>query len=538
VIQIDRRALIQVGLWGIGALTLPGGAATAQAILGWTGFTHGIASGEPAPDSMLLWTRYKPPSGGPARVSVELSRTADFAKIAGGAVMTTGPWRDHTVKLTVDGLEPATRYYYRFVAPDGSLSPIGRTKTLPLGKVGRFSAAVFSCANVGWGEFNAYGHAAARDLDLWLHQGDYIYEPQRGGYDDHAAFAERILPINELVTLADYRLRYAVYRSDPQLQTLHAAAPMIPMADDHETANDSWEGGAAAHHPDEGDWVNRKLAAMQVWREWLPVGEAPWAIYPIGDLASYYRTDTRTSARSKQWDYREIERGDVQRALREFRDVVWQDPAATMMGTEQESWLYHALARDKATWQLIGVGTNIGYNSTPVDALNWLSPDATESNKSYFKQGIAAGEAGMPYNLDNWGGYPAAKRRLLAAAQRGNANLIALTGDSHNAWAFDLKNDGRAAGVEFGGTSVTCPGMERSFKGTDPAVIARTIVGRNPEELRWMDPANRGYMYLTLTPGLATNEFVFMDTVQRVSPAVRYSHRVSVRPGRNEMEPA
>ncbi len=125
----------------------------------------------------------------------------------------------------------------------------------------------------------------------------------------------------------------------------------------------------------------------------------------------------------------------------------------------------------------------------------------------------------MPYNLDNWGGYPAAKRRLLGAAQRTGSNLIALTGDSHNAWAFDLKNDGRAAGVEFGWTSVTCPGMERSLKGIDPALVARTIVARNPDELRWVDASNRGYMYLTLTPGVATNEFVFVDTIRQVSSA-------------------
>lgn len=536
MIHIDRRSLIQIGVWGLSALTLPGGPAAAQAILGLTGFTHGVASGEPAADSMLLWTRYKPPSGGTARVSVELSRTADFTKIAGGAVMVTGPWRDHTVKLTVDGLEPATRYFYRFIAPDGSISPMGRTKTLPVGKVSRFNIAVFSCSNVGFGEFNAYGQAAARELDLWMHQGDYIYEANRGGYDDKGEFAARILPIDELHTLADYRLRYAVYRSDPQLQALHAAAPMIPISDDHESANDSWEGGADQHSPDEGDWTNRKIAAMQVWREWLPVGEEPWKAYEIGSLATYYRTDTRTIARTKQWDYRIIERGDIARALKDFRDGPWQDPAATMMGTEQESWLYHALARDKSTWQLLGVGTNIGYNSTVPEAINWLAPDASEGNKSYVKQGLAAAEVGLPYNLDNWGGYPAAKRRLLSAAQRTGSNLIALTGDSHNAWAFDLKNDGRAAGVEFGSTSVTCPGMERSLKGTDPMLIARTVVERNPNELRWMDSSNRGYMYLTLTPAVATNEFVFVDTILKVSSAAKYTHRVSVRAGRNVMD--
>ncbi len=539
-IIIDRRALLTTAGFGIGGLLLPGGQLAAQALLGLTGFTHNVASGEPGADSMLLWTRFVSASGSPSKVRVEMSETRDFTKIAGGGQMVTGPWRDHTVKITVDGLAPGRTYFYRFIGPDGSLSPIGRTKTLPTGKPAKFNIAIFSCANLGFGEFNAYGHAAARsDIDLILHMGDYFYEYGRGGYDGGAEFAKRIFPEGEIYNLADYRLRYSSYRMDPQLQAIHANFPFIVNTDDHEGANDSWEGGAQNHQPDEGDWTNRKNAAMQVWREWLPVGELPWKSYEIGELATYYRTDTRMVARSRPNDYREIMRGDDSaKALATFRDGPWQDDAATMMGTEQESWLYKSFARNKATWALLGVGTNMGYNSTPQNALDWIPSTAPDRNRSYVKQGIAAGKAGLPYNLDNWGGYPKARSRLFAAAQRADANLVVVTGDSHNGWAFDLPEGGRPAGVEFGGHSVTSPGFESATEGLDPLRVAKDMVAANTKELRWMDSSNRGYMMLSVTPAAATNEWIFMESVKTKTLATKASFKMKVRPGRKVLEAA
>jgi alkaline phosphatase D len=537
---INRRALIATAGFGLGGLVLPGGAAMAQALLGLTGFTHNVASGEPSADSVLLWTRFKPATGSPAKVRVEISESQDFAKIVGGGQMVTGPWRDHTVKITVDGLAPGKWHWYRFIAPDGTLSPTGRTKTLPLGTVKHFNIAVFSCANLGYGEFNAYGHVAARtDIDLVLHLGDYFYEYGRGGYDIGPEFSKRIFPEGEILNLADYRMRYAAYRADPQLQALHANFPVIPNTDDHEGANDSWEGGAQNHQPDEGDWTNRKNAAMQVWREWLPVGEQPWKTYDIGALATYYRTDTRMIARSRPYNHSEFMRGaETDKAFADFRDGPWRDSAMTMLGTEQESWLFRGFARNKTIWSVLGSGTNMGYNSTPQNALDWMPADAPDRNKAFVRQGIAAGKAGLPYNFDNWGGYPAARSRLFAAAQRADANLVVVSGDSHNGWAFDLPEGGKPAGVEFGGHSVTSPGFETATKGTDPSIIARSMVEANKAELRWMDASNRGYMLLSLTPQAATNEWVFMDTVRSKSLATKQSHKMKVRPGRKTLEPA
>jgi alkaline phosphatase D len=537
---INRRALLATAGFGIGGLMLPGGAAMAQALLGLTGFTHNVASGEPGPDSVLLWTRYVNPTGGPSKVRVEISESRDFTKIAGGGQMVTGPWRDHTVKITVDNLAPGKWHWFRFIAPDGSMSPVGRTKTLPVGKASKFNIAIFSCSNLGFGEFNAYGHAAAReDIDLVLHMGDYIYEYGRGGYDGGAKFAARIFPADEILTLADYRLRYASYRSDPQLQALHANFPVIPNTDDHEGANDAWEGGAQNHTADEGDYSVRRNAAMQVWREWLPVGEQPWKEYPIGDLATYYRTDTRMVARSKPFAHGDLARAaDPAKAFAAFHDGAWRDPAMTMFGTEQESWLFSAIARNKGTWAVLGTGTNMGYNFTPEEAMNWFPKDAPERTKNFVRQGIAAAKAGLPYNLDNWGGYPVARSRVLAAAQRADANLVVVTGDSHNGWAFDLPEGGKPAGVEFGGHSVSSPGFESATAGVDPAVIARNLQEASKQELRWVDTSNRGYMHLALTPQAATNEWIFMQTVKDVSLATKPSHRMKVRPGRKVLESA
>jgi alkaline phosphatase D len=537
---INRRSLLATAGFGIGGLMLPGGAAMAQALLGMTGFTHNVASGEPGPDSVLLWTRYVSATGAPSRIRVEISDTQDFVKIVGGGQMVTGPWRDHTVKITVDNLAPGKWHWFRFIAPDGTISPVGRTRTLPVGKAAKFNIAIFSCSNLGFGEFNAYGHAAARDdIDLVLHMGDYIYEYARGGYDGGAKFAARIFPDTEILTLADYRLRYASYRSDKQLQALHANFPMIPSTDDHEGTNDMWEGGAQNHQPDEGDWTNRKNVAMQVWREWLPVGETPWKDYPIADLATYYRTDTRAVARSKPYSNSEFMRApDPAKAFAEFRDGAWMEPAMTMLGTEQESWLYRAIGRNKTTWTVVGSGTNMGYNYTPEETLNWFPKDAPDSRKNFARQGIAAAKAGLPYNLDNWGGYPAARSRLLAAAQRADANLLVVSGDSHNGWAFDLPEGGKPAGVEFGGHSVSSPGFENATMGTDPTVIAQALRSTSKQELRWVDTSNRGYMHLSLTPQAATNEWIFIQTVKDISLATKPGHRMKVRPGRKILEEA
>lgn len=529
-LYIDRRSLIRGGALGLGALALPGNAlaqiATAR------GFTHNVASGDPGQDSVLLWTRFAG-GGGDAHVAAEVSDTADFRRVLAGGAVVTGPWRDWTAKVTVTGLEPGRSYFYRFTA-DGQVSPTGRTRTLPAGRVSAFQMAVFSCANLPYGWFNAYAHAAARDdLQLGLHLGDYIYEYQRGTYPSvREALAARLLePANECLALADYRLRYACYRADPDLQAVHARMPFIISIDDHETANDAWEGGAENHEPGEGDYTVRKAAALQAWREWMPVGEAPWAAYEIGDLATLFRTESRLLGRGKPPE-------PEGRDLAAFRDGAWRDPARSMFGLEQEAWIAHELRRSVRAgkaWQVIGNGTVMGWTKTPAAAANWLAPDAPDFLQKRVRASLAAAQAGLPNNFDNWGGYPAARSRLLRAAQSAGAELVMLAGDSHNAWAFELMEDGRRAGIEFDGQSVTSPGYESYFRQVPAADIARAVVEANPE-LKWADTSGRGYMTVTLTPAEARAEWLFLDTVRERSARVAGVQRMRSRRGRKVVE--
>jgi len=378
------------------------------------------------------------------------------------------------------------------------------------------------------------------DIDLAIHLGDYFYEYAAGHYPEPKDVVDARLPApeGEIIHIADYRLRYASYRSDPDLQRLHSVLPMIVQWDDHESANDSWEGGAENHDPaTEGDWNARRAAAIQVYREWMPVSDEPWKAYEIGSLATLFRTESRLLGRTKQPDIAAVFKNlDVPTALAKFRDTVWLDPAASMLGSQQEVWLTHALRRSVAggaKWQVVGFGTVMGQQYLPAEAVSWLGADASPRAKSYVLAGIAAGKAGLPFNYDSWGGYPAARARFLKSAQAAAANLIVISGDSHNAWAHDLKQDGKAAGVEFAGHSVTSPGYESSGA-ADPKIVAAGLIKASPE-LKWCDTSRRGYMAMTLTPTKASNDWVFVDTIKTKSAKASVGHTATVTRGANVM---
>lgn len=543
-LNIDRRRLVIGGALGLGALALPIGRSLAAEVLAAKGFTHNVASGEPGSDSMLLWTRYVPIEGvDEVRLDAEVALDADFTHVISGGSVRTGTYRDWTAKLTVDGLQPRTTYWYRFIAPDGSKSPVGRTKTLPDGDVDRFGLGLFSCSNLPLGWFNAYAHAAARDdLDLWLHVGDYIYEYGIATYKDRVAPGRDVMAMpaheHEMISLADYRLRFACYRADPDLQKLHQIAPMVALWDDHESANDSFESGAQNHQPKtEGDWSARRAASMQAYREWIPVSEEPWKAYRIGNLATLYRTESRLLARTRPL-YAELAKAhkadDPDAALRAFRDGVLSDPTATMLGSEQESWIAHEFKRNAATsvWQMVGMGTIIGRTFMPEQMPGWVRPEAGEKAANNFKKDIRGSKLGVPMWMDRWDGYPAARSRLLQAAQRADADLVMLSGDSHNAWAYSLAEGGQPAGIEFAGHSVTSPGMEGGI-GADPKEVAHAFVATNPE-LVWADTSQRGYMMIDITPRRITGEWLFMRTIATRNAAVSGTHRLSADRGRRK----
>ena len=543
---LSRRSLLALGTFGIGAAAHPAAAQLANA----RGFTHSVASGEPGHYKVMLWTRYQPPAGRSGRLSWEVSATEDFARVAASGETVAEAERDWCVKPVAEGLEPGRWYYYRFRDSAGVPSDMGRTRTLPNSRSGpasRFTLGVFSCANLPFGHFTAYGHAAARDdTDLIVHLGDYLYEYPRGTYPSaRQALPERvILPVGETVHLADYRLRFASYRADQNLQELHRRFPMIAMWDDHESANDSWRGGAENHQPAEGDWSARKRAATRAYREWMPVSDANSTSYRIGDLLHIFRPETRLTGRDQPLGLGAAIAAAVgsgaplAEALTRFRDEQWLSPSRSMLGMAQEKWLADGLSasvRSGVRWQVLAQQTVMGSVFLPAEAAGWTGAGVSEQARQRIQAGLAASGLGLPINFDNWDGYPRARERLLTGARDAGANLVVLSGDSHNAWAFDLPLGGQAAGVEFAGQSVTSPGFEGALPMVKPNDLVAVTRRRNPA-LKWANFHQRGYMTVTLTQAAATSEWHFLDTVRRPTGTVASRHRMSVVHGTNRLQ--
>lgn len=539
-LPVSRRNLFRLG-----ALGAAGWAAPLSAQMFGTGFTHGVASGEPGASSVMLWTRHV----GAAEVMLawQVAEDADFTRVVGEGSVLASPDRDWCAKPVAEGLAPGRWYYYRFIAPDGTLSDVGRTRTLPQGPVPRWRMAVFSCANIGFGWFNAYAHAAEADaFDLAVHTGDYLYEYPEGSYPDadQRLPGRAIWPAHEIVALADYRLRHATYRADPDLRRLMQLYPMVLGWDDHESANDSWHGGAENHQPDtEGSWDARKAAAMRAYREWLPVSDEPWAAYEIGDLATMFRLETRLTARSQPPSLAELARGaaspgEAIARLAAFRDGDYLDPARTVLGAGQEAWLGEGLAASRRAgkpWQVLAQQVVMGTMSSPTELIESIAGTAPEWLRPRLRSAALASRAGLPANMDAWDGYPAARERLLAAAREADANLVVLTGDTHNAWGFELTHAGEAAGIEFAGQSVTSPGFESYISQVPPDELASALVGRNPQ-LKWADTSRRGYMAVELTPERANCEWRMLGGIRQRSTALAATHRMSAPVGANRFE--
>lgn len=542
--DFDRRTLLA----SAGAMLLAPGAAAqgrrpreAPAMLG--GFTHGVASGEPGATSMLFWTRCQGTGDRAVPLRLELSTDPRMARSRVVAEAYADPASDWTARTTVTGLTPGRTWYYRWLGPDKSRSIIGRTRTLPDGSPQAFRLAVFSCSNLPFGHFNAYAHAvAADDADLFVHLGDYLYEYARGIYPDHTETVpgRSIEPAGELVARGDYWARYRSYRSDPDLQALHARLPAVTVWDDHEIANDAWMRGAENHDPrTQGTWEARVAAAKAAYHDWMPVSDAPWARYEIGRLAVIHRLETRISGRDQQLDVaRAIAAGpDTMTAIRRLRDEQWVAGGRQMLGTEQERWLFDgmtAAARGGTRWQLLAQQVVMGRLLAPADASGLGGPNPSAGLAAFLGRAELSARAGLPFNLDAWDGYPAARARLLATAQRQGVDLVVLAGDSHNAWASDLVVDGRPAGVEFAGQSVTSPGFEHDLRATPPATLASTLMAANPT-LRWADTAQRGYMQVTLTPAEAVCEWRFTQPVAQRSDRLAGMVRGRVQAGRRRL---
>lgn len=311
-LSVNRRMLLRGATGVIGAaLATPHLQARQSAE---TVFTHGIASGDPLQDRVILWTRAAPKDGAARNMEVawHVATDPEFANIIIEGSGRAGLASDFTLKVDAVGLKPGSEYYYRFMC-EGETSSVGRTRTMPEGAVEAASFAVVSCSNYPQGFFHVYKEIANRDVMAVLHLGDYLYEYPAGGYANERMtdeFGRQVDPKGEVIALDDYRRRYALYRSDPDLQAVHAAHPFICVWDDHEIANDTWRTGAQNHNEGEGPFEARKTAALKAYHEWLPIRDNAegdqnriYRAFEVGDLASLIMLDTRLVGRSKPLTY-------------------------------------------------------------------------------------------------------------------------------------------------------------------------------------------------------------------------------------------
>ena len=474
-------------------------------------FYHGVASGDPLADRVIIWTRVTPETL--AEVEVQWKVATDQAmqnQIQAGKV-TTGPDRDFTVKIDVTGLQPATVYYYQFEAL-AAKSVTGRTKTAPSGnEVESLQFAIVSCSNFEAGYFNAFAHIAeSTDVDAVLHLGDYIYEYEPGRYGD-TTLQRFHLPPSEIVALSDYRTRYAQYRLDEDFQKAHQLHPFITIWDDHEIANNSYQTGAENHQPEkEGDYLTRKTAASQAYYEWLPVRDSDQKLYrtiSYGQLADLIMLDERLAGRTLQAD--SITQPD------------YTDPERSMLGKEQLNWFENQLKGSDAQWKIIG-------------------------NQVIFSDlDMSASRPDSPRNLDAWDGYPAEKQYIKDVLKNNDIeNVIFVTGDTHMSWAYEVcesieaysADRAAAVAVEFGTTSITSANMDERI--TDPEVILAAQEGlqkANPH-LKFTNMSDHGFLLLTLSTESATAEWRYVETIKEKSRQERSGMVMTVKTGEHRLE--
>ena len=483
-------------------------------------FRHGVASGDPQANAVMLWTRVTPAGNvrvaRPVEVRWRIGTDAALSRTLQSGSVTTSGDRDFTVKVDARGLEPGRTYYYAFEA-GGQRSPVGRTKTLPdaAGRVERLNFASVSCANYPAGFFNVYRMLAERqELDAIVHLGDYIYEFRNGEYGEGGPLNRLPQPLKESVTLEEYRQRYATYRTDPDLQEAHRQHAFIAVWDDHELANDAWSNGAANHNPNqgEGDWATRKAAAWKAYLEWMPIREQQdagiklYRRFRFGTLADLVMLDTR-SLRDQQVP------ADDLRAL--------ADPNRRLMGAAQENWFFETLRasqRDGVTWRLIG-------------------------QQIMFSRLMPAGRPVQ--SADAWEGYQAERERVLTFLERERArNIVILTGDLHSTWALDVPRnpwggyrpqtgEGSLA-VELVTPAISSPGLFQAETASQITAALRVAV----PSLKFLEGLSQGYTHIEVTPQRVRATWHHAQTVYERSAVQRVAASFVCESGASRLAPA
>ncbi len=514
--SINRRQLLQAAsvVAGLGwAVAAPGSRILAQARFANNPFTLGVASGDPLPDGVVLWTRLAPnPLGksgeglpqGAISVRWVVATDERLTKIVQRGTSMAVPELGHSVHVEVSGLEPARVYYYQF-RTGSELSPVGRTKTAPAmgAKVAALSLAIASCSDWQNGYFNAYKAISQEDVDMVLHLGDYIYEygPDPKGVRQHNS--------NEILNLEDYRRRYALYKTDPNLQAAHAAAPWVVTWDDHETENNYASDIPEDNQPLE-PFKSRKAAAYQAYYENMPLRRTSlprgtalqlYRRLNFGDLASLSMLDTR--------QYRTDQPNED--GLKP-RTAAVTNPAATLTGAEQENWLLEGLGASGARWNLIG-------QQVMMAQFDWQAG------------------AGQAFNMDQWDGYLAGRQRILEFMNsRKPSNPIVLTGDIHSAWVHDLKLDFDNPNSPAVGTELITTSISADFPAQFIAPVTAALTD-NPHT-KYFDGQNRGYMRLSITPERVTSDFKAVSSIKEATATTRTVASFVIENGRTGAQKA
>lgn len=509
----DRRRLLAMAVATAAAASLPRWA-WSQARIADMPFTAGVASGSPTADSVVLWTRLLGRSLPAQAVTVrwEIADDEGFARIVQSGQAQALPELAHSVHVEVQGLAPDRWYHYRFLVGEWS-SPVGRTRTLPApdAMAQRLRLAYASCQRWEHGWFSAWRHLRADAPDLVVFLGDYIYE--YGG----AANAVRPVGSGWVLTLDDYRARYALYRRDPDLRAMHAACPWLFTWDDHEVQNDYAGEQEGRGGPAVADFPRRRAAAYQAWYEHMPVPASMLAralagladgrglrIYGerrFGRLAQLLLLDGR-QYRSPQVCTRGGQYGSS--TINPLACAPLEDPARTMLGDEQERWLADRLQQGGAAWTVLGQATLFG------------------------QRDFVPGPGTLLWN-DGWDGYPAARRRLAGALQASRApNPVLLGGDVHENWVGHVKADyarpdSASVGVEFCGTSITS-------RSSEPQHL-RNRWADNPHFV-YAEADHRGYGLADFTPGRLEVSLRMVDDVTRPDGSITTGARFAVEDGR------
>jgi alkaline phosphatase D len=531
-------------------------------------FAFGVASGDPLADRVILWTHAKATdSNATIPLTWQVATDAAFINIVASGRVDATESNGFTAKVDATGLNAGTDYFYRFIGDQNTFSPAGITRTLPAASATSVKFAVFSCSLYSEGFFNAYDAAAKSDAQFALHLGDYIYEYGAGvnqyGNTNAAALGRVAVPATDIVSLADYRARYAQYRSDPNLQAVHAKMPFITVWDDHEFANNAYVGGAENHKAaTQGDWNQRKAIASKAYHEWLPIRTPDpanllkiYRSFDFGNLFSLHMLDTRIEGRDQQYDSFGDADGGIGRyitAITPNAGGVTTDSARKMISSTQQTWLASQMNASRATWQIVGNQDIMAKMWIPFSVAQYfggatanptLGAAAIQTYLAAKAKRAAAGAATLnaneaallnpsqnprlPFNLDSWDGYPSQREAILQTVKAQGKKLVVLSGDSHNGWFTSLTTlSGERVGFEYAGASVTSTGFESAGLGglassLDGSALVPQLgnaaIGAGLgliDDLNYSDTIRRGYLIMTVTPTAVKGEYVYVSTVK------------------------